>query len=276
MAGQQLQAQPGDQLKGGQPVAKARLQRVQQRQRVGGVAYLNQGGGGGLGGGEQLEGGGGDDAQRAFGANQQLFEVVAGVVLAQARQAIQHAAVGQHRFQAQGQLAHRPIAQHRHAAGIGGQIAADLAAAFRGQRQRKQPAHAGGGVLHLRQRAAGFGGQGVVVGIHRAQRVQAVKLNNQRVAAVVRGGGTAVRSVAALRHHRHASGHAGTHQRRHFGSAAGPRQCYRAALVALSPVQAVWGQLVGVSDQVAGADNPRQSFKPGSHAGIIAQNGPVT
>ncbi len=232
---------------------------MQQRQRVGRAAHLHQRGGGGFRGGEQLEGGGGDDAQRTFGADQQLLEVVAGVVLAQAGQTVQHAAVGQHRLQAQGQLAHRPVAQHRHAAGIGGQVAADLAAAFRGQRQRKQPAHAGGGVLHLRQRAAGFGGQRVVVGVHRAQRLHAVQLDNQRAAAVVRGGGAAVRGITALRHDWRASGHAGAHQRGHFGGAAGAGDGLGAATVAPAPIQTGGGQGVGVGDQMAGADNPRHA-----------------
>ena len=41
-----------------------------------------------LGRGEQLQHGGGDDAQRAFGADEQVLQVVAGVVLAQPPQAV--------------------------------------------------------------------------------------------------------------------------------------------------------------------------------------------
>ena len=59
-----------------------------------------------------------------------MLEVVAGVVLAQGLQDIEHLAVGQHHFQAQHQIARVAVAQHLHTAGIGGNVAADLTRAF--------------------------------------------------------------------------------------------------------------------------------------------------
>ena len=47
----------------------------------------------------QLQHRGGNDAQRAFGADEKLFQVVAGVVLAQRAQPVPYAPVGEHRFQ---------------------------------------------------------------------------------------------------------------------------------------------------------------------------------
>ena len=89
---------------------------------------------------EELQHRGGDDAERAFGADEELLQVVAGVVLAQAAQAVPDAAVGKHDLDAQRQLARVAEAQHRGAAGVGRQVAADRAAALGGERQRK---HAG-------------------------------------------------------------------------------------------------------------------------------------
>ena len=62
---------------------------------------------------------GGDEAQRAFSADQQLLDIKAGVVLGQALQLVQHAAIGQHGFQPRHQRPHGAVAQHLHAAGIG-------------------------------------------------------------------------------------------------------------------------------------------------------------
>ena len=62
---------------------------------------------------------GGDDAQRAFAADEQVAQVVAGVVLAQARQALPDLALRRDHFQPQAQLARVAVAHHLGAAGIG-------------------------------------------------------------------------------------------------------------------------------------------------------------
>ena len=79
----------------------------------------------------QPQRGRGDDAERAFGADQQLVEAVAAIVLLEARQAVVDRAVGQHRLDPRDQRAHRPEAQHLRAAGIGRDQPADGAAAAR-------------------------------------------------------------------------------------------------------------------------------------------------
>jgi hypothetical protein len=70
----------------------------------------------------QLQRRGGDDAEGAFGADEQVLEVVAGVVLAQAAQAVPDLAAGQHDLEAQRQVARVAVAQHLRAAGIGGRL----------------------------------------------------------------------------------------------------------------------------------------------------------
>ena len=91
-----------------------------------------------FGRGKELEAGGRDDAERAFGTDEQGFQVVAGVVLAQAAQAGEHPAVRQHHLQTEHQIAHHAVAQHRGAAGVGRQIAADLRRALRTEAQGEQ------------------------------------------------------------------------------------------------------------------------------------------
>ena len=73
------------------------------------------------------------DAERPFSADEKVTQVVPGVVLAQARQAIDHAAVCQHDLEDEHEITHDAITYRRQAAGIGRQVTADLATAFRSQ-----------------------------------------------------------------------------------------------------------------------------------------------
>ena len=75
----------------------------------------------------------GDDAERAFGADEEIAQVVAGIVFFQLRQAVENTPVGQHHFQPERHLARHAIGERGGAAGIGGEIAADGAASFRAQ-----------------------------------------------------------------------------------------------------------------------------------------------
>ena len=61
--------------------------------------------------GKELQGRGGNHAERSLGADEQGFDVVAGIVLAQALEPGQHASVGQHDLEAEHQIAHHAIAQ---------------------------------------------------------------------------------------------------------------------------------------------------------------------
>ena len=83
---------------------------------------------------------GGDDAERAFAADEEVAQVVAGVVLAQAREAVPYLALRRDHLEPQAQLARVAVAQHLRAAGVGGEVAADGAAAFGRQAQGEQQA----------------------------------------------------------------------------------------------------------------------------------------
>ena len=86
---------------------------------------------------KQLEHGRRDDAERAFRADEQVSQVVAGVVLLQGLEAVPDAPVGQHHLEAEHQLARVAVGQHADAAGVGAEVAAELAAALRRQAQRE-------------------------------------------------------------------------------------------------------------------------------------------
>ena len=137
VAPHQVQRKLVHHLKAGQAGAQAGLRQAQQGQALRQRLASGQGRDLGRRHREQLERGGGDDAQRAFAADEQIAQVVAGVVLAQATQALPDLALGRHHLQAQAQLAGIAVAQHRRAAGIGGQVAADGATALGRQAERE-------------------------------------------------------------------------------------------------------------------------------------------
>ena len=71
-----------------------------------------------------------NDAERAFGADEQVFQIVAGVVLLQLVEVVEDAAIGQHDFDAECVRARDAVGKRGDAARIGGEIAADRAGAF--------------------------------------------------------------------------------------------------------------------------------------------------
>jgi hypothetical protein len=156
MHGLQRLAQAGDVLEGeGHAQAAHQLEGLDRAaglvlglgQQGDGVVRRGDGGDGHAARGQQrieLEAGGGDDPQRALGPDQQVLEVVAGVVLAQALEAVPDLAAGQHRLDPQDLVAHDAVAQHGRAAGVGRGQAADRARALRGQAQREAAVDATG------------------------------------------------------------------------------------------------------------------------------------
>ena len=77
------------------------------------------------------------------------LQVVAGVVLLQRAEAVPDAAVGEHDLEAEHELARVAVGQHADAAGVGAEVAADLAGALRRQAEREQAVDAVGGGVHL-------------------------------------------------------------------------------------------------------------------------------
>ena len=132
---------------------------------------------------KQLQARGRDHAERAFGADEQVVEVVAGVVLAQARESVEHLPVGQHDLETEHEFARHAVAQRIQAAGVGREVAADLAAALGAERQRKETVGPLGRGLHVGENAAGLGDHREIGGIHFADAVQAPQRKHDLVAA---------------------------------------------------------------------------------------------
>ena len=102
----------------------------------------------------------GDHAERALGADEEVLEVVAGVVLAQGPQAVEDPTVGEHRLEAEDVASGVAIAQHVEAAGVGGDGAPDGGAAAGAPVHRQLPVDGGGCLLDLLDGAAGLCGDG--------------------------------------------------------------------------------------------------------------------
>ena len=92
-------------------------------------------------------------------------QIVAGVVLAQRIEAREHAAVRKHHLETEHQFPHHPVAEHLHPTGVGREVAADLATAFRAERQREEPPCRGGGLLCFGEHQAGLDDHRIVGGI---------------------------------------------------------------------------------------------------------------
>ena len=97
--------------------------------------------------GEQFQGRGCNHTQGALGPDQQLLQVVAGIVLAEPFEAVEDLAVRHHGLNAEDQIAHHAVAEHGGAAGIGRNDPADGGRAFGGEAEREKPVSGGGGLL---------------------------------------------------------------------------------------------------------------------------------
>jgi hypothetical protein len=226
-------------LEAGQPVTDRLAHRAEQGDRCRYVAEGDPRGRRRARAGEELEDRRGDDAQRAFAAQENLLQVVSGIVLAQPAQAVPYFAVGEHDFEAEHELTSIAVAQHRRAAGIGRQIAADRTASFGGERQREQHAGRRGRLLNAGQRHPRFNGHRRVVGVDRAHAIHSRQGQHDLIAGRVRRGAAAEPRVASLRHDGHPMTGAATHDGRDFVGRPRADHCARAAAIALSPVSYV-------------------------------------
>jgi hypothetical protein len=152
----------------------------------------------------QLQAGGGDDAKRAFGADQQVREIVAAIVLLERRKPLIEAAIGEHRLDPLDEAAHRAEAQHLGAAGVGRDESADRCRSPGAQGERETAAGGGGGIMQLGKDHACLAHRDIGGGVEGADAVHPPQGKDQGVARLVRRRPADHRRVAALRHQRHA------------------------------------------------------------------------
>ncbi|KQY26475.1 hypothetical protein ASD38_19730 [Caulobacter sp. Root487D2Y] len=147
----------------------------------------------------------GDHPQGAFRADEQLLEVVAGVVLDQRAHGLDHRPVGEHGLQAQDHVAHHAVAQDAVAARVGGDRAADRGRTTRAEIQRQQQAFGGRGLAGGLQDAAGLDGHGSGDRVYRLDGGHAVQRQGQGAvgqAAVDQTGAPAPRNHRGARRRR--------------------------------------------------------------------------
>ncbi|MCY1526134.1 hypothetical protein D9M68_611380 [compost metagenome] len=173
----------------------------------------------------QTQHGARNHAERAFAADKELAQVVAGVVLLHLVERADHGAIGEHRFQPEHLVAHHAVSDHAVAAGIGGDIAANLATAARAQVHRKKPVGGARGVLRGLQRGAGQHGHGAGLRVDFFHAAHALQRQHQFAAG--RGSRARQPGQASLRHHRLPAAIADRQYRRHLGRAARARHRHR-------------------------------------------------
>ena len=117
MLDHEVDAEPGNQFEGGdgRPVPR----QGEQGERVGGRAQAHQGGFAPARHREQLQARRRDDPEGPLRSHEEMLHIVAGVVLAELAEARQHAAIGEHHFEPQHEIARVAVMQHGGAPGVG-------------------------------------------------------------------------------------------------------------------------------------------------------------
>ncbi len=134
--------------------------------------------------------GGGDDGKCAFGADDEVTQVVTCVVLAQAGEAVPDLSVGGDGLDPQTLGAGVAVAQDVDATGVGGQHAADRGGAFGGEREGEEAVGIGCGLLDGGEGDASLGDQDVLGRVDGADGAEAVELQDD-------GGGAIGHELAA-------------------------------------------------------------------------------
>ncbi|MEZ5660777.1 MAG: hypothetical protein R3E83_20380 [Burkholderiaceae bacterium] len=215
----QRHAQCRDHFAGGDHLAESFAQEGQQADGLSDRGNGHQRGFPAQGAGKEFENGRGDNAQRALGPEKQLFQVIAGVVLAKAAQRIEDATVRQHDLETEDQITRHTEAQHRIATGIGGQAATDLCAAFAAVGERKEPVRLLGLLLDLGQDATGLDRHRVVEQIDLAHPVHALQGDQHLCATFIGHAAAAKAGIATDRHHDCPGVRAFLHRRCQLGGA---------------------------------------------------------
>ena len=114
-------------------------------------------------------------AERAFGADEGVFQVVAGIVLDETVQRRHHGSVREHHFKTQDQLAHHAVAQNAVAAGVGRNVAADRRRTPGAEIQRKEQAFGFRRFAHRLQHTTGLDCHGRALGIDVLDAVHALQ-----------------------------------------------------------------------------------------------------
>ena len=197
-----------------------------------------------------------DDAEGPLAADHQRRPGVAGVVLEQAAEALNHLPVRQHDGQARHPLAHRPVGEGHRPAGVRGDEPADRRTVAGAEIQRQLPAGLGCGSLHRRQRHAGADQEMPGGGVDRPELGQASGADQHLTAA--RDPASDQAGVAALRDDRGAVLGAQPHHLGDLGGVGGSDDRPASAAVAAREVALVRRAQLRVDQDVLLSDDALQ------------------
>ena len=249
----------GEELESGQ--IQLALEGVQYRHDRVEVRRAQHHGGEVLGCPLQAHGGLHDEAQGAFGADEQLAQIVTGGVLHQALVQFQQlAGTGDH-FQPGYPVAGHAVADHLDATGVGADIAADLAGAGGGEiHWVVQPLFLGE-LLQLGSDHARLAGHGAVVGIEIENAVHVVEGHHDLAIGGHRAGGQPGAAAGGGQRQFVFVGKA--HHSLHILDAAGEDDGQRRRLELPGPVAAPIGQRLAVGTHLVGVKQRFQFLDDG-------------
>ena len=208
-----------------------------------------------------------DESQGALGAEEEVLEVVARIVLAQALEPVPDPAVGQHHLEPEDEVAGIAVGEHRRAARVGGEVATDAARALGGQREREQ--HPGGlrRRLHLAEHHAGLHGD---AGIHRIDRAQARQPRHGDDDAPLRQAPADMAGITSLRHHGHARLGAGPHREGDLGGVGRPHHREGVAPAQAPRLRKVGSEVGGIREDMGA---PESLGETGQKGGCVGHEG---
>ncbi len=138
----EIEPKTRDQFEGGDLAARFFAREIEQCEGVGRRGQADKGGRDRPGLGKELQDGRRDDFERSLRADEEILEVIAGIVFFQLGKTGVDASVGKHGLDAEHEIARGAIGDDARAAGVGGEIAADGAGALGGEGEGKQAADA--------------------------------------------------------------------------------------------------------------------------------------
>ncbi len=273
MAQRDLEADALDQLEGDQ-LRPARLASREQRERLFGRGHGAQRRLAHRERGVEAQARRGDQAERALGADEQVAQRVAAVVLADAAQVVEHTAVGQHDLEAEHELARVAVADRADAARVGADRAADGRRALRAEGEREEPARPRRRLLHGLHRAPRLGHQRHSGCVHPADAVHALERDDHRGRPLRERRRPAREAGAPARgHHGEAEPGAAAQARRGLLGRAGAQHRDGRPLVGAAPVHGVGRDLVLAAQHVRGREEVREAVERAHFPHIVAPAG---
>ncbi len=211
VAKKDLDAEARHDLEGREAVSSPLAEPCKKRDDLGRPRSTHEGSGAGFRPGEELQHGACDNAERAFRTDEEMLQVIASIVLPQPGKAVPDRAIGQHHLEPEHEITRVAITQNRRAAGIGRDVPANGAGAFRAERERIEKTRRTRSQLHIGQHSTRFHSDRGIDRINRRDALHAAQGNHH---AAIRHATADKPRIPALRHEGNARFATGLHDGR--------------------------------------------------------------